>query len=140
MQLTANHDRPAGFAAIGVFFYFGATMATYAAITLLEPGTFLDRAWALNPSAHLHLGAMGRAMGLPFIGLAVALLLAGVGWFKRRYWGWLLGTVMIAINLTGDLMQLLRGEPAKGAVGVAVAGLLLSYLTRRRVRGYFLRA
>jgi hypothetical protein len=40
---TEEDQRPRGFVPIGVFFLFGATMAAYAAITLLEPGTVLDR-------------------------------------------------------------------------------------------------
>jgi hypothetical protein len=137
MLLPLKHEPPAGFAAIGVFFFFGATMAAYAAVTLLEPGTFLDRAWALNPSAHLQLSAMGRVLGLPFMVLAVALLFAGIGWFQRRYWGWLLGASLIAVNLAGDVITLLRGQRFKGAVGIAAAGLLLFYMTR--LRSYFLR-
>jgi hypothetical protein len=32
---------------MGLFFVFGATLAAYAAITLLDPGTVLDGLWAL---------------------------------------------------------------------------------------------
>ena len=139
MQSPAPEVRPVGFTAVGVFFLFGATMAAYAAFTLLKPGTVLDRAWALNPAAHLKLGALGPKIGVPFVALAIALLLAGIGWFQRRYWGWLLGSSLVAVNLVGDLVQMVRGERLRGAVGVAVAGLLLFYLTGRRVRGHFAR-
>lgn len=132
--------RPGGFSAIGGFFFFGAAMATYAALTLLWPGTTLDRLWKLNPNAHLQLAAIGRAAGIPFIALALALLFAGIGWFKRCYWGWLLGVVIIATNLTGDFVNILLGEWLKGLLGVSIAGLLLFYLTRPRVRLYFLRS
>jgi len=115
-------------------------MATYAALTLLWPGTTLDRLWKLNPNAHLQLAAIGRAAGIPFIALALALLFAGIGWFKRCYWGWLLGVVIIATNLTGDFVNILLGEWLKGLLGVSIAGLLLFYLTRPRVRLYFLRS
>jgi hypothetical protein len=60
-----------------------------------------------------------------------------VGWFRRRRWGWLLGTTIIAINAAGDLINAARGEWLKGAVGVAIAGLLLFYITRSEVRSYF---
>jgi uncharacterized BrkB/YihY/UPF0761 family membrane protein len=134
---TFRPARPAGFTAIGTFFYFGALMATYAAITLLFPGTMLDRGWALNPTAHVQLLSLGRVMGVPFLVLAFALLFAAIGWFRRRRWGWNLGTAIIAVNMLGDLLNMFRGQPAKGAVGVAVAGLLLMYLLRRDVRQYF---
>jgi hypothetical protein len=129
--------RPAGFALIGGFFYFGAVMASYAATTLLFPGTVLDRGWKLNPTAYVQLHSMGRVMGVPFVILGFALLMAAVGWFKRRRWGWVLGTAIIAVNAIGDLGNMIRGEWVKGAVGVVLAALLLMYMTRRQVRKYF---
>src|SRR5436305_6128643 len=119
-QITAKLEpaRPAGFTAIGVFFYFGAVMASYAAVTLLVPGTVLDRGWALNPVAHVQLLLLGRVMGVPFVILACALLMAGVGWFRRRGGGWMLGTGIIAVNLLDGLGNRLRGEGAEGAGGV----------------------
>ncbi len=122
---------------IGVFLVFGATMAAYAAVTLLKPGTFLDALWALNRQAHEQLVWLGRIAALPFGVLSVALGCAAVGWFRRRHWGWVLGTSIIAINAVGDLVNLAIGEHLKGAVGVVIAGLLLIYMTRPGVRNYF---
>ena len=62
---------------------------------------------------------------------------AAVGWFRRRRWGWILGTSIIAVNALGDLVNLAIGEHLKGTVGVIIAGLLLVYMTRPRVRNYF---
>jgi hypothetical protein len=133
-----TQPRPAGFVALGVFFFSGSVMATYAAVTLLKPGTFLDRGWVLNPSAHVQLISLGRIAGFGFIVLALALLLAGLGWLRRHYWGWMLGTSVIAVNLLGDLVNSARGEWRKGGVGVVIAGLLLVYMTRPGVRNYFM--
>jgi len=133
---SAGH-RPRGFVPIGVFFAFGATMSAYAAVTLLKPGTFLDALWALNKQGHEGLAALGRLAALPFAILSPLLCLAAVGWFRRRYWGWVLGVAIIAINMAGDVGQIAFGERWKGAVGVAIAGLLLFYMTRVGVRRYF---
>ena len=111
-------------------------MAAYAAVTLLKPGTFLDRAWELNPAGHAGLLLMGKAVGVPFLVLATALFLAGIGWFKRKHWGWFLGTGIIASNLLADVIHLLLGD-WKSLVGVLIAGLLLFYMTRPSVRSYF---
>lgn len=147
MQVETNRDdvgkrvpspgRPRGFVPIGVFFVFGATMAAYAAVTLLKPGTLLDTLWALNKHGHEQLAGLGRIAALPFSILSVALCCTAVGWFRRRYWGWVLGTSIIAINMAGDIVNLVIGEHLKGVAGVVIAGLLLTYMTRRSVRNYF---
>jgi hypothetical protein len=134
---TDEHKRPRGFVPIGVFFLFGATMAGYAAATLLNPGTRLDGLWVLNKTGHAQLLSLGKGAGLGFAVLSALLCAAAVGWFRRRHLGWLLGTTIIAINALGDLINGIRGEPLKGAVGVAIAGLLLFYMTRSEVRNYF---
>ena len=132
-----EHRRPRGFAPIGAFFLFGATMAAYAAITLLKPGTTLDGLWGLNKTGHAQLLLLGKVAGLGFVALSAVMGAAAVGWLRRRYWGWLLGTTIIAINATGDLVNGIRGERLKGAIGVAIASLLLLYMTRHEVRNYF---
>lgn len=113
-------------------------MAAFAAITLLKPGTFLDQAWKLNPSAHEQMLPLGRVVGVPFIVLAIVLFLAGVGWFRRRYWGWVLGVSVIGINLAADITHFFLGDRVKSGVGVMIASLLLFYMTREKVRSYFL--
>jgi hypothetical protein len=137
---SSTTRRPSGFLAVGIFFFFGALMATFAATTLLDPGTFLDRAWELNSTAHVQLVPVAKIAGVGFVFLAVVLLLADVGWFRRRYWGWVLGTSVIAVNMLGDLINSARGEWLRGALGVVIAGLLLFYLTRPGVRNYFKKA
>ena len=129
--------RPRGFMAIGAFFVFGAAMAAYAAATLLMPGTFLDVLWELNKSGHSGLVVLGKGAGLLFLVLSALLAAAAVGWFRRRYWGWALGVAIIALNATGDTVNLARGEGLKAAVGLVIAGLLLSYMARKKVRQYF---
>ena len=123
--------------ATGAFFVFGAAMTAYAAVTLLAPGTFLDALWALNKRGHAGLTQIGKGAALLFVVLSALLALAAVGWFRRRYWGWGLGVTIIAINALGDIVNLVRGEGLKGAVGVMIAGALLIYMTRPGVRSYF---
>jgi hypothetical protein len=113
-------------------------MASYAAITLYQPATILDRAWALNPIAHAQLSGLGKVGAVPFAVVAVMLLLAGIGWLRCRYWGWLLGVALIATNLAGDVANLAMGNRFKGGIGIVIAGLLLTYMTRPGVRQYFL--
>lgn len=136
--MPLQSGRPRGFIPIGFFFIFGATMAAYAAITLLWPGTFLDALWALNPHSHAQLAPFAKIAAPAFMVLSASLAATAVGWLRRRYWGWLWGISIIAINATGDLVNLARGEALKGATGAVIAGLLLLYMTRPTVRNYFL--
>jgi hypothetical protein len=53
-----------GVTAIGIFLLFGTITAFLAGTTLAQPGTFLDCAWALNPSANDELAPMGKTVGL----------------------------------------------------------------------------
>ncbi len=126
-----------GFTAIGIFLFFGATMASLAAATLLWRGTALDRIWALNPSAYTQLAPLGRIVGIFFLVLGVALATAGIGWFRRRLWAWKLAVVIIAIQVLGDVFHCLRGDFLRGTTGVIIAGALLLFLLRPEVRAKF---
>lgn len=135
--MTTTDRRPVGFVPLGIFFFFAATMASLAAVTLGWPGTFLDHTWELNKSGHDQLAPLGRILALPFGVLALIALISGIGWFKRRRWAWIVGVSGITINCVGDVINMTFGEFWKGMVGVVVAGLLLLYMTRSDVRGYF---
>jgi hypothetical protein len=91
----------------------------------------------LNKAGHAQLASLGKGAGLGFVVLSALLCAAAVGWFQRSYWGWVLGVTIIGINATGDLINGAMGEWLKGAVGLAIAGLLLIYMTRSGVRNYF---
>src|ERR1700680_1857235 len=96
---NAIGPRPRGFTAIGVFLFFGAIMASLAATTLLWRGTPLDRLWVLNPMADKQLAPLGSTVGVLFLVLGAALTTAGIGWFRRRLWGWRLTVVIIGMQV-----------------------------------------
>jgi len=127
----------APFRAIGVFLVFGATMAALAALTLLWTGTPFDRAWTLNPIAYSQLSTRPRLFGTMFVLLSFMLTCAAVGWFRLRRWGWGLAVTIISIQVAGDFGNLIRGDLLRGITGFLVAGGLLVYLLRPRVRRAF---
>jgi len=131
---------PKGIIAVGIFLFFGAMMASLAGTTLVWPGTTLDRLWTLNPRAYKELAPHTKAVGIPFLLLGVTLAVAGMGWFKRRVWGWRLAVAIIAIQVLGDLVNAFRGDIVQGSIGVAIAGALLVYLLRPEVRAAFVSA
>jgi hypothetical protein len=59
---------------MGIFLFFGASMASLAATTLLWRGTLLDRLWTLNPTAYKQLAPLGRIVGIFFLLLGAALI------------------------------------------------------------------
>lgn len=115
-------------------------MSSYAGITLARPGTYLDRLWLLNRSAHIQLAALGPLAAIPFLVLAVVMFLTAYGWFRRRNWAWVLAVSVIGTNCAADLIHAALGDFLRSGIGFIIAGLLLFYLTRRRVRAYFLLA
>ena len=134
-----GNGKPPGFVAIGVFLFFGATMASLAGTTLLLPGTPLDLAWRLNPTAYKQLSPLGSKIGIFFLLLAVLLVVSGVGWFQHRLWGWRLAVAIVATQVIGDIVNLVRRDLLRGATGVIIAGALLLYLLTPRVRAAFSR-
>ena len=137
MTVYENTKSPRGISAVGIFLFFGCLMVSLAGMTLVWPGTLVDRMWALNPCAYNELAPCGKAVGIPFLLLGVTLAVAGTGWFKRRLWGWRLAVAIIATQLLGDLADVLLGRVVEGAIGVAIAGALLFYLLRPAVKSVF---
>jgi len=133
----STHPQPRGLTAMVVFLCFGSVMATLAGITLAWPGTMLDKIWVLNPDAYHRMEPFGRILGVPFLLLGAALVLAAIGWMRRTYWGWVLTVIIIATQVAGDVTSLAMHEYIRGAVGVAVAGALLVWLLRPKVRAAF---
>ena len=126
-----------GLTAVGIFLLFGMTMAALAGTTLLWRGSPLDRIWVLNPRAYAQLAPLGWPVGAMFVSLAFALGAAARGWFMRRRWGWQLTVAVIATQVLGDLVNLLRGDFVRGAVGFVIASALLTYLLRADVKREF---
>ena len=93
--------------------------------------------WALNPRAYRELAPFGRTVGIPFLLLAVALAVSGLGWLKRQRWGWQLAVFIIVIQVFGDFVNVFCGHLVQGGVGIAMAGALLFYMLRPNIRAAF---
>jgi len=122
---------------MGIFLFFGAAMASLAAITLLWRDTPLDRVWNLNPTAYARLAPRGRIVGILFLALSAILVTAGIGWFRRRLWGWRLAVATIAIQVLGDVANCVRGDWLRGGTGVVIAGTLLLFLMQPKSKTGF---
>jgi hypothetical protein len=128
---------PMGFSAMGFFLFFGAAMASLAGTTLIWRGTFLDGVWRMNASAYRQLSPYGRTTGILFYALGLMLASAGAGWFLRRFWGWAMAVGIIAVQALGDVANVFLGQFVRGAVGATIAGFVLIFLLRPRMRRVF---
>lgn len=125
---------------MGIFLCFGAAMAALAGTTLVWRGTALDQMWMLNPRAYKELAPFGKVVGIAFLFLSALLATAAIGWLQRRVWGWWLAVIVIATQILGNLMNIFLGRIVEGGIGFTIAGLLLLYLLRAKVRAVFERA
>lgn len=138
MFATANRGgTPRGFTAVGVFLFFGSSMAALAAFTLLFSGTHIDRVWKLNPAAYSQLLSHPHLFGSGFLLLSLALFAAGYGWFRRYFWARKLAVVIISIQVLGNAVNCIRGDYGRGAMGLLIAGALLAYLLSSSVKRAF---
>lgn len=122
---------------IGIFMVFASSMAALAGTILIWPGTPLDRLWQLNKTAHAELRKAGTYLGPLFWALGILLIGTATGWFRQRMWAFRLTVAIICTQLVGDLVNLVRGDLVRGGIGILVAGALLFYLLRSRIRTIF---
>src|SRR5229473_5086726 len=134
---TVRTASPLAMTAVGVFLVFGSCMSGLAGTTLVWSGTTLDRIWALNPAAYRKLAPIGETVGPLFLLLSATMVVASLGWFKRRVWGWRLTVGIVSTQVGGDLINFVRGDLLRGGAGLAIASGLLFYLLRSRVRTTF---
>jgi hypothetical protein len=131
---TGRRKAPPGATAIGLFLFLGATMAALAGTTLVWHGTTLDRIWASNPTAYQQLAPFGWPVGTLFLLLSASMAVAGVGWLRRRYWGWCLAVVIITAQVLGDLVNLFRGDFLRGGKGSRLQGRCYFTSCERKLR------
>ena len=128
---------PMAMTAVGVLLFFGACMSGLAGTTLVWQGTTLDKVWHLNPTAYRKLVPLGRNVGPLFLLLSATMFVASIAWFKRRLWGWGLAVGIISTQIAADTVNLVRGDYLRGGTGLTIAGALLYYLLRPKVRNMF---
>ena len=97
----------------------------------------LEVIWKLSPARRALLIPYRIWFGPGFLILAIVMVSASVGCFRRRIWGWWLAIAIFTINGLSDAGQILIGHFLEGGIGVAVAGAILFYLSRPKVRGTF---
>ena len=126
-----------GVSLIAIFFAIATCILLGVGIALLRPGSALEVIWKLYPARRALLMPYRMWLGRGFLILAIVMVSASFGCLRRRIWGWWLAIAIFVINGLSDAGQILIGHFLEGGIGVAVAGAILFYLSRPKVRGTF---
>jgi hypothetical protein len=134
---TKSATRPLGIVALTALFLFGTVASFVSFVALLFPGSFLEPIWKLNPRAHEGFATMGRWAIVLMCVVCLACALTAVGLWRGARWGYWLAVSMLAVNLLGDVANVLLLKERKALIGVPVVVVILIYLASRRVRDFF---
>jgi hypothetical protein len=130
-------ERPALITVLSLFFASGALVSATAGVSLISPGGLFEPMWRLNPRARVALAGMGVAAPLLLAVVSVACAGAAFGLWHGRHWGYRLAIGLLAVNLTGDLINTILGTEPRAAVGIPIVAAILALLATGRVRQYF---
>ena len=112
------------------FFAFGATMCLLTIVLLAFPGTKLDSLWNLNPEARVAFKSLGNwAIALMSV-VGIGCASAAIGMWRGTLWGIQLGTVILLLNIIGDLVNVVARHDYRSLIGLPIAGAMIFYLVR----------
>jgi uncharacterized membrane protein (DUF2068 family) len=134
---TSSAKRPAGIVALTLLFMFGTVASFVSLVALAFPESFLEPIWKLNPRAHAEFATMGRWAIVLMCVVCVACALTTVGLWRGARWGYWLAIVMLAVNLLGDIANVLVGTERKALIGIPIVIIILIFLVSKRVRDFF---
>jgi uncharacterized membrane protein (DUF2068 family) len=129
--------RPCGVIALIALFAIGTLASFLSALSLLFPGSFLEAIWRLNPNARAGFSRIGTWAIVLMICVCIACTFTAVGLWRARLWGYWLAVVMLAVNLGGDVINVITGAEPRAAIGIPIAGVILVYLLRKKTRHHF---
>ena len=133
-QLTTRTSRPRLITALSIFFLVGAMNSLTASIPLLHPDSFLKSMWRLNPRAHENLSGLGLWAVVLLSAVSVFCAAAAVGLWRESRWGYRIAIGLMAVNLVGDVTNIVLGTEPRAIVGVPIAAAILIYLIHRHWR------
>ena len=128
--------RPVALTGLSFFFWFGATMATVAAVTLLFPRTALSAVWRVNPVGYAGLRALGLWSVLLMTVVSAACAAAGIGLWTGQRWGRHVALAVLVVNLVGDVANAVVRGDARTLIGIPFGGALIAYLFSRQARSF----
>lgn len=129
--------RPLGVTILGVFLVLSTCILAATVVTLLFPGSVLDRIWDFKRGEYEQMLPYRLWAGIGFLVLGVLMAFAAYGWLRARRWAWWLVQGIFIANALGDVGRIVQGDVAGGLVGVVVVTALLLYVRSKAVRALF---
>ena len=80
---------------------------------------------------------MGRWAILLMSVVSVACASAAVGLWRGARWGYWLAVVLLAVNLVGDIANVVLGTEGRAVVGIPIVLAILALLMTKRVKSFF---
>ncbi|HYX72696.1 MAG TPA: hypothetical protein VE732_07995 [Nitrososphaera sp.] len=136
-MIAKSKTRPLGITILSIFFVFGATMSFITFILLLFPGSFPEPLWRLNPRAREGFTSIGVWAIVLMLIVCVACASAAVGLWRGLWLEYWLAVALLAINLLGDIANVVLGTEPRAAVGIPIVVLILVFLMSKRVKRFF---
>jgi hypothetical protein len=130
-HLDPKH-RPLGVTLLVIFFGAGALICFVTMLALAFPGGFLEPIWRLRPDARLEFQKLGNWSVLLMAVVGTACGLAAVGLARQAEWGRRVAIGILTANLIGDTLNAFLHHDLRTLIGLAVGGLMIWYLFRRR--------
>src|SRR5262245_49969616 len=106
---VTTEKRPAGVTVLSIFFLAGAVICLIAVSALLFPNSLIEPIWRLNPRGHVGFMRMGLWAIILLISVSAACAVAAVGLWRAAKWGHVIAVLLIAINLIGDVVNVVLG-------------------------------
>lgn len=124
--------RPAGVTLIALFLAINAIVSVLGAVIMFK---LIDLPIADGMENERNLAGLG------YLVLAGVQAIVGFGFWSMRGWAWALAVILQAINIVIGLLQILfvgiTGMGLQGILEIAVALIIIFYLTRRPVLDAF---
>jgi hypothetical protein len=130
MFAATERDLPMRHCWFAVFFAFGAMMCALTLDLLLFPGGPLDALWRLNPDARRAFESLGPWSLAVMVIVGTACLAAAVGLWRGAFWGTRLALAILAVNIVGDIMNVLFRQDYRALIGVPVGAVMIFLLAR----------
>jgi len=134
-----SFSRPRRITALSLFFAAGAIISFTAALALFFRESFLQSMWRLNPRALEAFTRIGPWAIILLATVSAACAASAFGLWSGKLWGYRFAIALLAVNLLGDIYNVVGGTEPRAAFGIPIVILVLFFITTPETRAFFKR-